>query len=139
MVRQPLTVYFDASSTICQVTGLLPGKDYVIVPMVRLRSDATNLKADLAAVEGGVYLVKCTQLVFNSSQLVAGTAGKIVDPISATVSTTPDDYPEAVIAFAAEFHLLPAKTSDYIAGDGFTTKFNTVKNPIFVRNLAVRR
>ena len=121
------------------VTGLLPGKDYVIVPMVRLRSDATNLKADLEAVEGGVYLVKCTQLVFNSSQLVAGTAGKIVDPISATMSTTPDDYPEAVIAFAAEFHLLPAKTYKYIKETGFTAKFNTVKNPIFVRNLAVRR
>ena len=127
------------------VTGLLPGKDYVIVPMVRLRSDGsgksgkTKLEADLEAVEGGVYLVKCTQLVFNSSQLVAGTAGKIVDPISPTMSTTPDDYPEAVIAFAAEFHLLPAKTSDYIAGTGFTAKFNTVKNPIFVRNLAVRR
>ena len=121
----------------------LPGKDYVVVPMVRRRSD-TKLADDLKAVEGAVYMVKCTQLVFDkaSGALKAGTAGKIIDPKGTTAYVSADGppvYPEAVIAFTAEFHMLPAKTASYIAGAAFTTKFNTAKNPVFTRNLAVRR
>jgi prepilin-type N-terminal cleavage/methylation domain-containing protein len=117
----------------------LPGKDYVVVPMVRRRSDSAYLAKDLEAVEGSVYLVKCTQLIFNQSQLIAGTAGEIKDPNDGTMAASANDYPEAVIAFSAEFHMLPAKTSSYISGSAFTTKFATVQNPVFTRSLAVRR
>jgi prepilin-type N-terminal cleavage/methylation domain-containing protein len=120
------------------VKDKLPGKDYVVVPMVRRRSDA-KLADDLKAVEGAVYMVKCTQLIFSGGQLIAGTAGTIKDPKTGTVSASADVYPEAVIAFASEFHMLPAKTADYIAGTAFTTKFSNAKNPVFTRNLAVRR
>lgn len=120
--------------------GNVAGTDYVVVPMVRRRSDATNLGDDLAAVEGAVYLVKCTQLVFSSDGLTLGTPGTIKDPKpGGAASTNSDAYPEAVIAFAAEFHQLPSRSSDYISGTAFVTKFGNVKNPVFTRNLAVRR
>jgi prepilin-type N-terminal cleavage/methylation domain-containing protein len=121
------------------VKDKLPGKDYVVVPMVRRRSDTANLAKDLEAIEGAVYLVKCTQLVFSGGQLVTGTAGSIKDPKTGTVAASADAYPEAVIAFSAEFHMLPAKTASYISGTAFTTKFTSAKNPVFTRNLAVRR
>lgn len=121
----------------------LPGQDYVVVPMVRRKSDP-KLAEDLAAVEGAVYFVKCTQLVFDttSGALKVGTPGKIIDPKGTTAYVSADGppiYPEAVIAFSAEFHMLPTKTASYISGSAFTTKFGNVKNPVFTRNLAVRR
>ncbi len=126
------------------VKDKLPGKGYVVVPMVRRRSDTADLAKDLEAVEGAVYLVKCTQLVFDTTSggLKVGTAGKIIDPKGSTPYGSADGppiYPEAVIAFSAEFHMLPAKTASYISGDAFTKKFNSAKNPVFTRNLAVRR
>ncbi len=123
---------------VANISGKLPGKDYVVVSMVRRKSDA-NLAADLAALEGAVYLVKCTQLVYNSGELKLGTAGSIKDPKGTTASTTADDFPEAVIAFSADFYLMPAKAPAYFTGSAFTTKFPTFKNPVFSRNLAVRR
>jgi prepilin-type N-terminal cleavage/methylation domain-containing protein len=116
----------------------LPGKDYVVVSMLRRRSDP-KLEDDLKAVEGAVYLVKCTQLIFGGDELIAGTAGGIKDPKTGTPAASADDYPEAVIAFSAEFHMLPAKTASYIAGPAFTAKFDSAQNPVFTRNLAVRR
>lgn len=116
----------------------LPGKDYVVIPMVRRRSD-TKLAEDLNAVEGAVYLVKCTQLIFSGGQMIAGTPGTIKDPMGGSLAASADVYPEAVISFSAEFHMLPAKTASYITGAGFTTKFSSAKNPVFTRNLAVRR
>ncbi len=121
------------------LTGKLPGEDYVVVPMVRRRSD-TKLADDLKAVEGAVYLVKCTQLIFSGGQLITNTTPKTIkDPKTGTDAASADVYPEAVIAFSAEFHMLPTKTASYISGGAFTTKFGNVKNPVFTRNLAVRR
>lgn len=117
----------------------LPGKDYVVVPMVRQKSD-TNLARDLEALEGAVYLVKCTQLVFTNSELRLGTPGTIKDPKgTGGNSSNSDAYPEAVIAFAADFHLLPARSYSYLSSTAFNTKFSSVRNPVFSRNLAVRR
>lgn len=124
------------------LSGKTPGQDYVVVPMVRRRSDPKFLE-DLEAIEGSVYLVKCTQLVFDitAKQLKAGTAGMIIDPkgTAAAPVATPDAYPEAVIAFTSEFYLMPAKSASYLTGTAFTTKFPTLKSPVFSRNLAVRR
>lgn len=132
---------------VANIKGKLPGEDYVVVPMARCLSDTnanTEFKKDLAAVEGGVYLVKCTQLVFSTASgggLILGTAGKIADPKGATTGTitTTDDYPEAVVAFAADFHTLPAKTESFFNGPAFTKAFTNAKTPVFTRNLAVRR
>ena len=127
----------------------LPGKDYVVVPMARSLGDTSpaakgDFKDDLGALEGGVYLVKCTQLIFAGGAtpgLVLGSAGAIKDPkgVVSSTFTTSDTYPEAVIAFAAEFHTLPAKTESFFNGKGFTDAFAKAKNPVFTRNLAVRR
>ncbi len=125
-----------------------PGKDYVVVPMCRRVSDSLltsitkDAEGDLSAIEGGVYLVKCTQLVFDTTngQLKLGTAGKIFDPKGTTEALNPDVYPEAVIAFTAEFYSMPGKTAAYFASTAFTTKlFPVIKTPVFTRNLAVRR
>lgn len=120
------------------LTNKVAGKDYVVIPMVRLKSD-TLFNQDLKAVEGAVYLVKCTQLIFAGGELKLGTPGAIKDPKGTSASTSGDDYPEAVIAFSADFHMMPAKTEAYFASSGFTTRFTNLKNPVFSRNLAVRR
>jgi prepilin-type N-terminal cleavage/methylation domain-containing protein len=125
------------------VRGKLPGEDYIVTTIARRKSDSINFEKDLAAVEGNVYLVKCTQLVFSTGAgggLIAGTAGKINDPKGGgTAVTSSDDYPEAVIAFSAEFHMLPSKSESYFSGAPFTKRFTEAKNPVFTRNLAVRR
>lgn len=119
--------------------GKLPGKDYIVVSMLRRKSDS-EFTEDLEAIEGAVYLVKCTQLIFNANEMILNpTAGTIKDPKGTATFTSADDYPEAVIAFAADFHMLPAKTPDYFNGAAFTKKFAGVRNPVFSRNLAVRR
>jgi prepilin-type N-terminal cleavage/methylation domain-containing protein len=120
------------------VNDKLPGKDYVVQTMVRRKSD-NNFNADLTAVEGGVYLVKCTQLVFENGELKPGTPGTIKDPKgTGGNAASADDFPEAVIAFSADFYTLPAKSASYFSS-GFTKSFTAAKNPVFTRNLAVRR
>jgi prepilin-type N-terminal cleavage/methylation domain-containing protein len=125
----------------------LPGKDYVVVSMLR-RVDDSNLSADLAAVEGPVYLVKCTQLKFSGGDLILNPLtplGSIVDPKKDPVFdtdklTSATDYTEAVIAFAADFYQLPSSSASFIVGSEFATTFDKlVKNPVFTRNLAVGR
>lgn len=126
------------------VTNKQPGKDYVVVPMARRLSDPV-FKDDLPAIEGGVYLVKCTQLVFDKTTggtggLILSTSAKIIDPkASGAAVTGSTDYPEAVIAFSADFYSLPAKSSSFFTGSAFTTAFTKAKTPVFTRNLAVRR
>lgn len=125
---------------VVNVRNSLPGEDYIVQTMLRSKSDAL-FKKDLEAVEGGVYLVKCTQLVFDKAkgELKLGTPGKIEDPKNpGTAANTSDDYPDAVIAFTAEFFNLPAKSAGYF-DSGFTNSFTKLKNPVFTRNLAVRR
>lgn len=116
----------------------VPGKTYSVQTMVRTRKDGEFLK-DLPAVEGSVYLVKCTQLIFKDGALTLGTPGRIVDPKPPnTEPAAVDAYPEAVIAFSAEFFSVPAKAPGYFSSQ-FDSFFTKAKNPIFTRNLAVRR
>ena len=127
-----------------QIDGKLPGKDYVVVSMMRTKDDPlfnSTSNGDITAIEGGIYLVKCTQLVFNGGELTLGKPGEIKDPKGIDNSaTSPDTYPEAVIAFAADFHIMPSKAASYYnSGGGFDKKFTSVRNPVFTRNLAVRR
>ena len=119
-----------------------PGKDYVVLPIVRRLSDPLFLK-DLPAIEGGLFLVKCTQLIFDEKdELVTDPkqyAGKISDPVTRTTVSTPSRYPAAVIAFSAEFHAMPTKAPNYFRGPAFKKRFESANSPVFVRNLAVRR
>lgn len=130
---------------ITSITDKIPGEDYTVVSMCRKASDPlfSGATGDVTAVEGAVYLVKCTQLVYDGANggLVLGDPGKIVDPkdSQAGAATKGANYTDAVIAFSADFYMMPAKTSEFFRGPGFRTKFDNVKNPVFSRNLAVRR
>jgi prepilin-type N-terminal cleavage/methylation domain-containing protein len=123
---------------VATISNKLPGKDYILQTMVRRKGDSKFME-DLDAIEGSVYAVKCTQLVFNGGELKPGTAGQIQDPKNAGApAANADVYPEAVIAFAAEFHALPSKAPAYFTSR-FSDIFPKLKNPVFTRNLAVRR
>jgi prepilin-type N-terminal cleavage/methylation domain-containing protein len=116
----------------------VPGKDYIVQPMVRRLSDTTFLE-DMTGLEGSVFLVKTTQLVFENGELVAGTPGQIVGPKDGTASASAQEYPEAVIAFSASFFSLPANNAAYFTGAAFKDRFDGMSSPVFTRNLAVRR
>ena len=119
--------------------GGVAGKDYVVLPMVRRLNDPLFLK-DIDALEGAAFFIKCTQLVYSKDKgLVPGSAGAISDPQDGTPVGTADDYKEAVIAFSAEFYGMPSNNQTYFTGAAFKKNFKIVKNPIFTRNLAVRR
>lgn len=120
------------------IDGKLPGEDYLVVPMARRLSDDIFIE-DLAAVEGPVYLVKPTQLIYDANQLVLGEPGQIKNPKDGSAAATADAYTEAVIAFAAEFHPMPTNAAGYFKGPEFAKKFTKAKTPVFTRNLAVRR
>jgi prepilin-type N-terminal cleavage/methylation domain-containing protein len=130
---------------VISVEDKIPGKDFITVSMARRASDTLFKNAttgDVAAVEGSVYLVKCTQLIFsdgNNGGLELGEPGKIVDPKTGDSAADGASYTEAVIAFAADFYMLPAKNAAYFSGQAFKTKFDSLKTPVFSRNLAVRR
>ncbi len=135
----PSSLRADGTAAPVETLNGLPGEAYIVQPMVRRISDNEFLK-DLAALEGGVFLVKSTQLVFKSGQLEQGTPGTISDPNgSGGGGGSVDTYPEAVIAFAAEFHSMPSRAPSYFSGPAFKSRFPEFKNPIFTRNLAVRR
>jgi type II secretory pathway pseudopilin PulG len=119
------------------IKNKIPGKDYVVRTMLRRKRDPEFLE-DLAAVEGGVYFVKCTQLVLENGEMKPGTPGQITD--SKGGGGAADSYADAVIAFTADFHMLPVKAAGYFTGSGgFAAQFERAKNPVFNRNLAVRR
>jgi prepilin-type N-terminal cleavage/methylation domain-containing protein len=120
------------------VKDKLPGKDYVVLSMVRRKSDPLFLE-DLTAAEGVIYVVKCTQLAYTNGELKPGTAGVITD-LKGNSAGMGDDYPDAVIAFTADFYALPTRKVSYFdTSGGFTKKFALVKKPVLTRNLAVRR
>ncbi len=120
------------------------GKSYVIQPMAR-RIDDPLLEKDLAAVEGRAFFVTMTQLVFGADgSLKLGTKGKIIDPTpggEADPTGNALTYPEAVIAYEGSFYILPTVSYEYISGGDFKiADFDKPNNnPVFTRNMAVRR
>ncbi|GAA5120080.1 type II secretion system protein [Luteolibacter yonseiensis] len=131
---------------VASVKDKIPGKDFIVVSMARKASDnlfSNENTGDISAVEGAVYLVKCTQLVFgngNNAGLELGDPGKIVDPKDTqNTASSGSTYSDAVIAFAADFYMLPAKNAAFFSGSAFANSFNNMKTPVFTRNLAVRR
>ncbi|HVJ46856.1 MAG TPA: hypothetical protein VM511_10755, partial [Luteolibacter sp.] len=119
-----------------------PGKDYVVMPIARRMNDSVFMD-DLKAIEGPLFYVKCLQLTYNVSgdemEAKESSKGKIKDPSGEGGGGDANNYPQAAIAFAAEFHSLPTKTADYLTGTAFKTRFEQSSSPIFVRNLAIRR
>ncbi len=121
------------------VKDKLSGKDFSVVSIARRRSDPSFLE-DLPAIEGPLYLVKCTQLIFADGELRPGEPGTITSfKNPGENSATSTAYKEAVIAFAAEFHAMPSKDRAFYSGGAFDTRFQNLKRPVFTQNLAVRR
>jgi prepilin-type N-terminal cleavage/methylation domain-containing protein len=118
-------------------TSGVAGKDYVVQPMVRQRDDAM-LADDLAVLEGRVFAVKPTQLVFNQGVLELGTTGTITDPETGSSVSDSAAYSSSVIPFAAEFFEVPSSAPAFLkAGGAFD--LSKLKSPLFARNLAVNR
>ena len=115
------------------------GRDFVVQPILRRMSDPQFAK-DLEAVEGPVFVVKCTQLVYEKgSGLITGAEGEVRDMQEGTPVGSPDDYKDAVIAFSADFYSMPANSSQFFMSETFKKKFRSSGKPVFSRNLAVRR
>jgi len=121
------------------VDGLSPGEDYVVRNMMRRKGDP-EFAIDVAAIEGPVYVVKCTQLILdNAGEMRPGTAGKIVNADEpATAVDNPDNYNHAVVAFVADFYSLPSRGATFFSSQ-FDQLFPNLSRPAFSRNLAVRR
>ncbi|MFK7909962.1 MAG: type II secretion system protein [Akkermansiaceae bacterium] len=131
-------------------TDGIPGEDYVLQSVVRRLGDAeTQDELVPTVVEGRVFYVRMKQLIFNNGALeLTGDAnvGKIVDPKGAhSEAANHTQYPEAVIAFQAEFYVLKSSLYSYINGPFNATDTNgdghpdATGKPVFTRNLGVRR
>jgi len=137
----PTSIRSDGTPTpMTTITGE-PGKNYIVQSMARRLTDA-ELANDLKAIEGSVFFVKPTQLVFEAGQLVLSKTPATIKNADGTnaENTQALPYKEAMIAFSAEFHSVPTKSIAYLKSTTFTTRFSSTTNkPIFTRNLAIRR
>ena len=118
-----------------------PGQDYIVQSAVRRLSSSTDLEEFLEAVEGRSFVVRMTQLVANENGGLEPSTSGIVNSDGSTASDS-DSFEEGVIAFQAEFYLLPANNSTYINGplaQGGSDFEDILGNPLFTRNMAVRR
>jgi len=121
--------------------GGVAGKDFVVQPTVRKRDDPLFLE-DLQSLDGRIFTTKLTQLEFKNGQLSKreddGINPDPNDTGETLGGTGSDAYVEAVIAFAAEFYIVPNSAPDYVKPGGKFDPENLTK-PVFTRNLAVRR
>lgn len=118
----------------------IPGVDYVVQSMMRRKKDAEFFN-DLPAIEGQIYMVRCTQLIADATndQLILATKGQIVNADAPTTAVaTATAYKHGVITFVADFYPCPGKAEAYFNG-AFADLFVTESKPMFSRNLAVRR
>lgn len=122
-----------------------PGQDYVLQASVRRNGD-TRMEEELKSLSGPVYYVNMRQLVFSADGLVpSDQTGSIVDPHNTgSKATDPDQYPEAVIAFSAQFYTLKSTSLNYIDrldldDDNNDGNPDSLGRALFSRNLAVRR
>ena len=120
--------------------GGVPGEDYIVQSMMRQASDDL-LEEDLLALVGKIYTVKMQQLAFpaGGGQLQPSSGNGIIDPTPYDGDPPfngSDSYPEAVIAFAAEFYVLPNASYDYVQNN---LNANNLREPVFTRNLTVSR
>ena len=114
------------------------GEDYLVIPMVR-RMDDPFLDEDFEAIEGRVFFVKMTQLIYESESLeVAEEPGQIVDPHDegSDFTQNANEYPDAMVAVEAQFFILPTRSIGYINGAFNPEDFT---RPVFRRNLGIRR
>ncbi|MFW2386635.1 MAG: PulJ/GspJ family protein [Akkermansiaceae bacterium] len=128
----------DGTAVPLEDSSGIAGQDFIVQPMVRMLNDPF-LEEDLESVIGRVYFVKMTQLIYEGDFLqVSDQVGKIYDPLDTSEDFTLNsrEYPEAVIAFEAQFFLLPTRSFAYLQGAFNPEDFD---RPVFRRNIAIRR
>ena len=145
----PKTIREDASLEPFRLDGGQSGRDFILQPAVRRRGDAENdLKADLEKVDGRVYLVRMTQMIFDDAQdpvLIPGTHGEIKNMHAHDQIDNVISYPGAIIAYTADFYALKSNSWDYIQRldlsdtDPEDGNPDSLGKPLFSRNLGVRR
>jgi len=117
----------------------IPGRDFVIQSVVRrLGDDEVEEELQPRVVEGRVFFVRMTQLIFNDSGelILSDQPGTIREQQPGNAVTDFTNYPDAVIAMQAEFFVMQSSLFPYIDN---TFDINDPGKPVFVRNLAVRR
>jgi len=120
--------------------GVIAGRDYIMVPMLRRKSETVKIAEDFAALEGRVFVVRCTHLVYSNNGSLERFDLTNPDHAGKELPENPEDYLEAVLPFAADFYSLPNRSPQYLQGDAFADYFEERMNrPIFTRNIAVRR
>ena len=126
----------------------IPGQDYVLQSVVRRLGDArVGQELVPGVVEGRVFYVRMNQLIFTDGALGLTTdLGEIIDPTEPRDATTTHlDYPEAVIAFQAEYYVLKSSIYGYVNSQFELTDANgdghpdSAGKPVFTRNMAIRR
>ena len=121
-----------------------PGKDYLVQSAVRRLGDSTDLQDLMEAVEGKVFVASMRQLVRDgtSGGLVAADLGAPITSSTGATASNADSFEDAVIAFQADFYLLPANSYQYLTGPlsaGGSDFEQTLGTPIHTQAMAVRR
>lgn len=141
---QTLSPQTDTSSQI-------PGEDYVLQSVIRRLGDSeVSEELQPGVVVGRVFYVKLTQLIFDETGLVLGTAGEIIDPTLDSSGAREDvssyeDYPDASLAFEAEFYVLKSNIYSYVSNSFNLSDGNNDGHPdatgrsIFTTNMAIMR
>jgi len=134
----PGQIRTDGTLEPAERTPGIAGRDFILQPMVRRINDRF-LEADLEVAEGRVFFVKLRQLVYRGEGIrVSEEIGTIVDPHDPgeDFANNPEGFPEAVLAFEAEYYTLPTTSYNFLSNAFDPENFT---RPIFSRNLSVRR
>ena len=138
--RGDIAVAPNDDGTLRPYTGAgTPGNAYVLQTAVRrLNNPLIQDELDPGVLEGKVYYVKMTQLIYNATgEMVLGTAGAINDlqPPNTTRASSAL-YADTVIPFQARFYEVKPPLWSYINA---TWSVADVGNPVITKNMAVLR
>lgn len=121
-----------------------PGRDYLVQSAARRVGAAqSDLQELLEAVEGRAFVVRMRQLVRgNDGGLTATESNGTLVSSTGVGASNSETFEDAVIAFQADFYVLPANSFQYVSGplaQAGTDYVGTLGEPLFSRSIAVRR
>lgn len=123
----------------------LPGQDYILTSTIgRLGTDNSELQQKMEAIDGRSFVVKMRQLIRNDDGSLSpeDSSDGSLTSFDGNSTNNPDEFEDAVIAFQAEFYLMPANSYQYATQNmskGGSDYEKTLGQPLFTRNMAVRR
>lgn len=123
----------------------LPGQDYILTSTVeRLGADSTSLEQKMSAVDGRAFVVRMRQLIREDDGSLTPTDSNDGSLISfdGNSASSAEEFEDAVIAFQAEFYVMPASSYQYASQNmarGGSDYERILGQPVLSRNMAVRR